>query len=56
MFGKATVDEKEESKTNKTDENASFGPMPPTEKEYDEEEIKKAEEHKVNGNKAFAGK
>ena len=56
VFGKATVDEKEDTQSNKPNESVSFGPMPPTEKEYDEEELKKAEEHKCNGNKAFAGK
>ena len=55
VFGKASVGDKEEEKGYKND-NSSFGPVPPTEAEYDPEEIAKAEEFKNQGNKYFAGK
>ena len=33
-----------------------IGPMPPADDEFDEEEIKKAEEHKTQGNDFFKGR
>ena len=46
VFGKASVGDKEEDKLNMK-EAVSFGPVAPTEDEFDEEEIKKAEEFKT---------
>ena len=54
VFGKASVADSEETKT--TDQKISFGPVPPTDAEFDEAEIAKAEEFKNQGNKYFQGK
>lgn len=50
VFGKASVDEKPKSDTPEAtpaNAGASFGPEPPKENEYPEDEIKKAEEFKT---------
>ena len=49
VFGKASVQDEVKTKT----DNVSFGPVPPSEDEYDEADIKKAEEFKVQGNEFF---
>ena len=51
-FNKASV---AEPKPNATSENI-IGPLPPTEQDYDPEELKKAEEFKNQGNEFFKGK
>jgi len=60
VFGKASVDDtrKEEAKASETDAAAtlSFGPVPPTEEEYDQDELNKAEEFKNQGNEFFKRK
>jgi len=59
VFGKASVgDDKEETKNaGSVDQNgSSFGPEPPKEEEYDENELKKAEEFKTQGNEFFKSK
>jgi hypothetical protein len=59
VFGKASVgDEKEESKSAGSGENGSvdFGPVPPKDDDYSEEDIKKAEEFKTQGNDFFKSK
>lgn len=59
VFGKASVgDEKEESKgaENNSSNAASFGPVPPKEDDFDQDEIKKAEDYKTQGNNFFKSK
>jgi hypothetical protein len=54
VFGKASVEEKEITETPFTPATgASFGPEPPKDNEYPEEELKKAEEFKTSGNEFF---
>lgn len=54
VFGKASVEEKPKVETPATPASgASFGPEPPKDNEYPEEEIKKAEEFKTQGNEFF---
>lgn len=51
--------DKEEAKTDGSADvngSSSFGPEPPKEDEYDEGEIKKAEEFKQQGNEYFKSK
>jgi len=54
VFGKASVADSEESKS--SEQKVSFGPVPPTDAEFDDSEIAKAEEFKNQGNKYFQGK
>ena len=54
VFGKASVEEKETpEKPAAPATGASFGPEPPKDNEYPEEELKKAEEFKTQGNEFF---
>lgn len=54
VFGKASVADSEETKS--AEQKVSFGPVPPTDAEFDDAEISKAEEFKNQGNKYFQGK
>jgi hypothetical protein len=60
VFGKASMgDDKEEAKNSSPSaENGSspFGPDAPKDDQYDEDEIKKAEEFKTQGNEFFKSK
>ena len=51
VFGKATVGDTPQE--NGQVENPVIGPLPPSENEYDEADIVKAEEYKVQGNDFF---
>lgn len=54
VFGKASVEEQPKTETPAPPSaGASFGPEPPKENEYPEDEIKKAEEFKTQGNEFF---
>lgn len=51
MFGKASVKDANIDSSNK--EDVMIGPEPPTESEYDEGDMAKAEEYKLQGNEFF---
>lgn len=52
----ATKTSEEETKSSDAASTSSMGPMPPSDTDFDEAEIAKAEEFKTQGNKFFKGK